>query len=207
MRHRRLAAHVIMLSLLAGGRARSQTPQETAASKETIVFFRHGEKPPKGLGQLSCRGLNRALALPQALLPKFGTPDFLFAPNPGRVKIDKGTPYNYIRPLATIEPTAIKLGKPVNTRFGFDQIDEFQRELLSSKYKTSLLYVSWEHVKIVEIVKKILSATGTKADVPAWDAKDFDGVFVVGIERRGGATSATFSRDSEGLDRISDDCP
>jgi hypothetical protein len=25
---------------------------------------RHGEKPPHGLGQLDCRGLNRALALP-----------------------------------------------------------------------------------------------------------------------------------------------
>ena len=26
---------------------------------KTIVFFRHGEKPSGGLGQLTCQGLNR----------------------------------------------------------------------------------------------------------------------------------------------------
>ena len=28
------------------------------------MFFRHGEKPSRGYGQLTCQGLNRALALP-----------------------------------------------------------------------------------------------------------------------------------------------
>jgi hypothetical protein len=36
----------------------------------TIVIVRHGEKPPAGLGQLSCQGLNRALALSQVLFEK-----------------------------------------------------------------------------------------------------------------------------------------
>ena len=35
-----------------------------AFAAETIIFLRHGEKPEEGLGQLNCRGLNRALALP-----------------------------------------------------------------------------------------------------------------------------------------------
>jgi hypothetical protein len=39
---------------------------------ETIVGIRHGEKPLLGLGQLTCKGLNRALALSQVLLEKFG---------------------------------------------------------------------------------------------------------------------------------------
>ena len=50
--------------------------------EETLVCFRHGEKPRGGLGQLTCRGLNRALALPEVLLPRYGRPQFVFAPNP-----------------------------------------------------------------------------------------------------------------------------
>ena len=34
-----------------------------AHGEETIVFFRHAEKPSGGYGQLTCQGLNRALAL------------------------------------------------------------------------------------------------------------------------------------------------
>jgi hypothetical protein len=34
------------------------------ARAEQIVVFRHGEQPAGGYGQLTCRGLNRALALP-----------------------------------------------------------------------------------------------------------------------------------------------
>lgn len=199
----RCAAHAAVLFLVTAGPTCGQAP----ASKEIIVFFRHGEKPPKGLGQLSCRGLNRALALPRVLIPKFGPPDYLFAPNPGRAKSDKGTLYNYIRPLATIEPTAIKIGKPVNTQFGFDQVDGLRRELLSSKYTSSLIYVCWEHVEIAKIIRKLISSAGSKASVPDWDAKDFDGVFLVNIDRHDGAATATFSRDSEGLSQIGDDCP
>ena len=38
----------------------------SAHADQTIVFLRHGEKPASGLGQLTCQGLNRSLAL---LLP------------------------------------------------------------------------------------------------------------------------------------------
>jgi hypothetical protein len=38
-----------------------------AAAKETIAFVRHAEKPPQGLGQPDCRGLNRALAPPTVI--------------------------------------------------------------------------------------------------------------------------------------------
>src|SRR4051812_47167493 len=79
-----------------------------AHAQQTIVFFRHGEKPSGGYGQLTCQGLNRALALPSVLLPKYGKPDFLYAPNPN-VKIpDSAGEFYYDRPLATIEPLAIR---------------------------------------------------------------------------------------------------
>ena len=93
------------------------TPSPTAA--ETIVFLRHGEKPDKEFGQLNCQGLNRALALPRLLISKFGKPDYIFAPAPYRRSVPGGNEFNYVRPLATIEPTAIELGMPVNTDFNF----------------------------------------------------------------------------------------
>lgn len=34
-----------------------------AYSEQTLVFIRHGEKPDNDSGQLSCQGLNRALAI------------------------------------------------------------------------------------------------------------------------------------------------
>src|SRR5688572_30502853 len=73
-----------------------------ATAEQTIVFFRHGEKPSAGYGQLTCQGLNRALALPDVLLAKFGRPAYLYAPNPTVQVPDNGILYYYVRPLATI---------------------------------------------------------------------------------------------------------
>jgi hypothetical protein len=102
---------------------------DEAAHRETIVFMRHGEKPKEGLGQLDCQGLNRALALPKILEAKFGKPTALFAPNPSQTKNDGGKDYDYIRPLATIEPAAIKFGLPVDTTYGFAEIDKLKDAL------------------------------------------------------------------------------
>jgi hypothetical protein len=95
---------------------------------ETIVSIRHAEKPPGGLGQLTCRGLNRALALPAVLLAKYSSPQFVFAPNPSQ-KVDgkDHDEYFYVRPLATIEPTAIRCGLPVDTQFGFKEIQGLRK--------------------------------------------------------------------------------
>ena len=82
------------------------------------MFFRHGEKPSRGYGQLTCQGLNRALALPSVLLAKFGRPQYLYAPNPNvKISDPSGLSY-YDRPLATIEPTAVRVGRDVWTRYG-----------------------------------------------------------------------------------------
>lgn len=59
---------------------------------ETIVMVRHGKKPDLGLGQLTCQGLNRALALPAVIAKEFGKPAAIFAPSPAETKIDSGDP-------------------------------------------------------------------------------------------------------------------
>jgi hypothetical protein len=90
----------------------------TGSNGETIVLVRHGEKPAAGLGQLTGKGLNRALALPSLLVGRYGKPDFIYAPNPSVQLYDNrehsGPLYSYVRPLATIESTAIRLGLPMS---------------------------------------------------------------------------------------------
>ena|SRR5438445_9570671 len=63
------------------GTAIAQTGGSGIAS-ETLILLRHGEKPAARLGQLTCQGLNRALALPAILNARFGRADTIIAPDP-----------------------------------------------------------------------------------------------------------------------------
>jgi len=176
---------------------------------ETIVMVRHGEKPEAGLGQLNCQGLNRSLALPNVLLKKFGTPAAIFAPNPGIQKNDRGTLYNYIRPLATIEPTAIALSLPVNTQFGLDDLDALQTVLLSSTYQNATVFIAWEHRLAEEAARKILVTNGgDPATVPTWDGNDFDSIYIISVKTDAqGNRFASFRHDWQGLNKLSMSCP
>jgi hypothetical protein len=176
---------------------------------ETIVSFRHGEKPPGGLGQLTCRGLNRALALPTVLFEKYGFPQFVFAPNPTQ-KVDgkDHDEYFYVRPLATIEPTAIRYGLPVNTQFGYKEINGLETELQKSEYHNATIFIAWEHGLLDDFVKDLVKTYGgNPAQVPAWPSDDYDSIFLVKIARSGAGASVAFTIDHEGLDHLSDTCP
>jgi hypothetical protein len=102
MTHYRLSAAIAVLAVtLTGACARADN------ATETIVIMRHGEKPAGGYGQLNCQGLNRAMALPRVLGKLFGKPDAIFAPDPSKAVDDPAGRADYVRPLATIEPTAV----------------------------------------------------------------------------------------------------
>ncbi|MGY5804488.1 hypothetical protein ACXHMN_24395 [Rhizobium sp. LEGMi12c] len=168
---------------------------------QTIVFMRHGEKPEAGLGQLSCQGLNRALALPPVLTKLFGKPAAIFAPDPSKRKKDSGTSYDYIRPLATIEPTAIALGMPVDTSFGYEDIDDLKSELKKPAYAGKLIFVAWEHKQIVDLARQLMSDNGgDEKAVPKWHGKDFDSLYVLRIGGNKATSAATFEKMAEGLD-------
>jgi len=178
------------------------------ADVQTIVFVRHGEKPAQGLGQLNCQGMNRALALPKVIANTFGAPNFIFAPNPSVQKEDEGKPFDYVRPLATIEPTAIRFGLPVNASIGVSDPARLQNELERSEYHNALVVVAWEHKIIETIAQNLLSRNGgDRTTVPSWRGDDFDGIFVVTISRTEDATSAVFARKRQGLDGQPDTCP
>jgi hypothetical protein len=196
----RVLAAALLLASIAPARADVQ--------HETIVFVRHGEKPPGGLGQLECKGLNRSLALPPVLLKQFGTPDFIFAPDPGKQILEDGHTYNYIRPLATIEPTAIRLGKPVNTNIGYNDLAGLQHELLKPPYQNSLLFVAWEHLRIVKIVRNMMQQAGADPSVvPDWSEDNFDSIYVLHYDRDGKKVTVSFTQGQEGLNGQSMTCP
>jgi hypothetical protein len=179
-----------------------------ATSNETIIFVRHGEKPDAGLGQLNCQGLNRALALPAVLEAKFGKPKAIFAPNPSKQKDDAGKPYDYVRPLATIEPSAVRFGLPVNADFGFLEIDKLKGELEQPAYHGATVVVAWEHKLIDVLVKEMMTAHGGDEDsVPKWHGKDFDSIYVVKLTWSGPTATIAFAHETEGLDGQPMTCP
>ena len=177
---------------------------------ETIVCIRHGEKPHGGLGQLTVRGLNRSLALPKVLIGKFGKPEFIFAPNPTE-KVD-GIPgysgFYYIRPLATIEPTAIQCGLPINTKFGFTEIKGLESELSKTNYQNATVFVAWEHGLLDDFAKNMVKDNGGDvATVPPWAHDEYDMIFVFKIVQENGNKKFSFAVDHEGLNGLSDNWP
>ncbi len=187
--------------------------QAMHAGGETIVMVRHGEKPPAGLGQLTCRGLNRSLALAPLLIARYGKPDAIDAPDPAD-EIQEWKPgplYSYVRPLATIEPTAIRLGMPVNTQIGFDQIGQLQQALLQPVYAHSLIFVAWEHDHLYRFAQETLQSYGEGAALlPPWPGWDYGTIYVFHVTRleNGGKPHVTLNIQQENLGGIlTNTCP
>jgi len=169
-------------------------------ASENIIFIRHAEKPSDGLGQLSCKGLNRSLLLPNVIISKFGVPDALYAPNPTVQKPDKGINYNYIRPMATIEPLAIKTSKNVNLTCGYNNTDCIANLLLSPDNANRTIVVAWEHHLIKQIISKI--AGSKELNIPEWANDDFDSIYVLKIEPNG----IKLEFQSQGLNGQPEEC-
>ncbi|WP_158999203.1 hypothetical protein [Pigmentibacter ruber] len=177
---------------------------------EKLVFIRHGEKlNDSSLGQLNCQGLNRSLKLPNILIKKFGKPDYIFAPNPS-VEIGKDEiKHSYVRPLATIEPTAIKLAMPVNTQIGYNEVNKLAEELLKPGYKNSTIFISWEHRKIVDIVTEIFirDTNNIKDEIPLWPDDDFDSIYILSIKEVNKKYEIKFKKEAQKITKLSNKCP
>jgi hypothetical protein len=176
---------------------------------ETLVFVRHGEKPKDGLGLLTCKGLNRALKLPAFFASNFPRPDFIFAPDPS-VKATEihgdGQRYDYVRPLLTIGPTAVRLGVPVNTQLPYNDPGLLADTLLDPRYHDATVYIVWEHLNIGSFAEILLKRFASAARVPEWSNADYDTVFVFTIDWSAPA-SLKFEVRSENLGPLADTCP
>ena len=140
------------------------------------------------------------------LLGKYGKPNYIFAPNPAH-KSDPDK-YFYVRPLVTIEPTAIRCGLPINTKFGFLEINGLEQELNKPEYHQATAFVAWEHSLLDVFAKEMVkNLGGDPAQVPNWPSADFDSIFVFKITRFGQHETISFSVDHEALNNLGDDCP
>jgi hypothetical protein len=181
-----------------------------AHAQETIVAIRHAEKPPASLGQLTCKGLNRALALPKVLISRYGKPDRIYAPDPGtRIGQLGNLNYSYVRPLMTIDPTAIQLEMPLNALIGFKNVGQLRRELLAKENANSVIYLAWEHAYLNQFAKQLLKAYGKDPSlVPDWPNEEYDRIYVFRIKGVRKDKDLTFSVEQQGLtDSLSDKCP
>jgi len=192
MRQRRLSAVLFLFAILLVGAVGE------ARAEQTIVFFRHGEKPDGGYGQLTCQGFNRARALPAVLFPKYGKPTYLYAPNPAFRISDPGGRSYYDRPLETLVPMAIKLRTDIRSQFSFSDIASMQAALITPTKDNTIIFVAWEHLYLQKLVQNIMNAYGGHLVVPDWPSTDFDSLFVVRVNY-GSAITASFQHDHEGL--------
>lgn len=173
----------------------------------TIVMVRHAEKQSADLGQLTCQGLNRALKLGPLLSSRFGKADEVLAPNPA-VKINSGSnEWFYVRPLATIEPYAIRSDLPVNTAYGWNDINPVIQTLLTRKQ--GLVVLAWEHHQIELISKEIVKRLGSSQTIPAWHGDDFDNIYVFKIATPANLKPSliSFENQKQGLNGQSLSCP
>jgi hypothetical protein len=179
-----------------------------ARAEQTIVFLRHGEKPTGGYGQLTCQGFNRAMALPAVLLARFGTPNYLYAPNPADKITDTAGSFYYDRPLATLEPLAVKLTKDIWSKYAYTNITSLQSSLITAKKDNTTTFVAWEHIYLQKAVQNIMNQYGGGVTVPPWGSTDYDSLYIVKVTYRSdGTILAIFQQDREGLDGQPTACP
>lgn len=184
-------------------------PTPVKASQQLIVVVRHGEKPADGLGQLTCKGLQRALRLPAWLGERFPPPDLIYAPDTS-VKATEihgdGQRYDYVRPVVTIAPTAIALGMPINTQLPFNDSGLLADELLEPVNRDKVIYVAWEHLQIMNFAQVVLRRLGSDAAVPTWTNADYDTVFAFHINWDD-TPSVRFEVQQQRYDALPDECP
>jgi hypothetical protein len=161
--------------------AQSQTPGLT------VVIIRHGERND-ATGNLSCKGLHRAMALPQVMNAKFKTFSAIYVPALGG-----GKSTSHARMFQTATPVAVQDNLPLNSKFAVGAANELATDILK---KTGTVLVVWEHDNISDIA----AALGVKDKHLKWGDSDFDSIWIlrIGTSKKGNA-KADLTIDKEGL--------
>jgi hypothetical protein len=161
--------------------------QQGPSSLKRVIIIRHGEKPDQG-DNLSCKGLNRALQLPDVLNKKFGTPNYIFVP-----AINNGKSTSTARMYQTIVPFAVKYNLQINTRYDVADAKGLVNDLMK---KDGTVLLVWEHKHIDNILKALGLQEATK-----WSDDDFDSIWIVSFQNG----KPVFTKDKEGINP-GDDC-
>lgn len=178
---------------------------------QTLIFIRHAEKPEGGLGQLTCQGLNRAIDLATLLPQRYGKANYVFAADPSRQveEGDNNDAYSYVRPMMTINPSAIKLGLPINLSFSAKNTDALAKEFTENKYRNATVYTAWSNGYLPDLINNV---AGTALDkkttlIEDWPSSDFDSLYVLTVTRKDGKTTLASRVDKQGLNNGTQDCP
>jgi hypothetical protein len=132
---------------------------------DRIIIIRHGEKPAVG-DNLSCKGKNRALQLPNVLFAKFGVPDHTYVPS-----LKEGGSTNHARMLQTVTPFAVKYNLQINSGFGEADVKNVAADVLK-RSKTVLMV--WDHSQIQALAQSLGAS-----NAPKWDGNDFDSIWII----------------------------
>ena len=145
-----------------------------------VVIIRHGEKPADG-DNLSCAGLNRALALPTVLnrlLPV--PPNYTYVPLIGT----GGRQTSTARMFQTITPYAVQHNLCINSNYDVADTAGVAKEL---RRKRGTVLLVWEHDNIPKIAKHL----GIKG-LLEWPDADFDSIWTISFS--GGGTKGKAKR-------------
>lgn len=153
----------------------------------TVVLIRHGEKN-EATGNLSCKGLHRALLIPKVLNSKFPKPSYVYVPS-----ITTGKSTGHARMFQTVTPFAVQDSLSVNSKYGETADDSVAADVMRRK---GLVLLVWEH----ENIPKIAYALGVKDKHLKWDGGDFDSIWIIKYAKdKKGKLQATLTVGSEGL--------
>lgn len=181
-----------LLSVLAGialSAAFSSVTTKAPKKNLRVIIIRHGEKPPdKDAYNLSCRGMNRALQLPNVLHQKFGKPDYVYIPS-----LTCGTFTDHARMFQTVTPFAVKYDLTINSKFGEKAYKKVADDVMQ---KEGTVLLVWEHSAIQHIARKL----GVQNASP-WPDDDFDGIWMIDFS----SGKPLLNCDSEGI-IPSEDC-
>ena len=144
-----------------------------------IVLIRHGEKPKEGSG-LSCKGINRANALPAVLYAKIGLPGLIYVPSSDLSR--------HTRMAQTITPFAEKYHLPINNNYKVNDIRGTAKNILKQK---GTVLVVWEHNGLEDLAKEL----GVEEKL-RWNDDDFDTIWIITFSKKG---KARLQVDHEGL--------
>ena len=131
-----------------------------------IVLIRHGEKPDAG-NNLSCKGLNRSLALPGVLYPRFGRPDYTYV-----ASIRVGSSADHARMLETIVPFAVKYGLTISDKYDEDDVTGLAKDVLK---KEGTVLIVWDHSRLESVAR----ALGVVDNTLTWSSDDYDSIWVI----------------------------
>ncbi|MFZ6686859.1 hypothetical protein ACO0K0_03805 [Undibacterium sp. SXout11W] len=215
---------------LKGGEACSQAAVKFHADKpiaspfafnknQIVHLLRHVEAHPTSTfenGNLVCQGAWRAIGVTEILKRKIGVPAHFFTSNPNNI-ISCDSTCSYIRPSLTIAPFAIEENKQLElASFQWNDPASLATALFTrnapygGRFDQSSVLVGWEHGNIESAVtylfNTIYNNSAAAKLIPKWNFDDYDTIWTISIDERGGAT---FSNSCEGVptESLPSTCP